>query len=137
MNIPSTRGYIIDTGFLQSLAEESIIITWNKAMGIWKGLCATPPVMVLNNRLKTTAGRAWYDSRKIDLSTELFWEYMEHFVSDIIPHEACHLIANEIYKHQGHGPAWKETMVRMGCAPNTYHKLINTKHAARKNMVKV
>lgn len=112
---------------LQTLAEHRVAAVWAifaKYYGI--RLNQSMPVVSLNNRLKTTAGRSFYWERKIDLSTSLFSEHTHHFLVDTIPHEVCHQVAWDIYNEKGHGPSWKHTMRVFGIEPNRCHHMINT-----------
>lgn len=135
---------------MQNVANRRRDILWNKACAIWPKLTKYPvPEIKLNNRLKTTGGRAWYIEHNtgemeylVDLSTELFWEYTENYISEIIPHEIAHLvdyIVNGIYwktVKQSHGPLWQAVCIKLrGYTLPQYHKLINTKHEARKAKV--
>lgn len=90
------------------------------------------PTIKLNNRLKTTAGRAWYDTNHIDISTELMIEHRDYIVNNTIPHEVGHLVANIVCGDMGHGRDWKHIMKVAGFENNRCHPLVNTKHEARK-----
>lgn len=79
------------------------------------------PIIVLNNRLKTTCGRAFLEENKIDLSTTLFSKYTPAFVRDIIPHEAAHHIAYRIFQDAGHGRDWKGVMRNLGLEPRLWY----------------
>jgi predicted SprT family Zn-dependent metalloprotease len=137
----------MDTQYLQNVANRRRDILWNKACAIWPILKNHPvPNIKLNNRLKVTGGRAWAKWENvdhfIDLSTELFWEYTETYIAEIIPHEMAHLvdfIVNGIYWNnirESHGDKWQDICVKLrGYTLPEYHRLVNTKHAARKAKV--
>jgi predicted SprT family Zn-dependent metalloprotease len=97
---------------------------WNYAICIFGDRIGKMPIIVMNNRLTSTAGRAWLDSNKIDLSVYLMAHNEEYFYKVIIPHELCHHIAYRLMGDTKHGKHWKETMVKMGLTPDVYHPLI-------------
>lgn len=112
---------------LQTLAEHRVAAVWAKFCKYYgTRLNQSMPVVSLNNRLKTTAGRSFYEIRKIDLSTTLFSEHTHNFLTDTIPHEVCHQVAWDIYKEKGHGPDWKHTMRVFGIEPSRCHYMTNT-----------
>lgn len=84
------------------------------------------PLIVFNNRLKTTAGRCFYELNKIDISTSLYKEFKQEFILDTIPHEIAHQIDYNLNgrSKQFHGPNWKRIMWLYGIEPNTYHNYI-------------
>ena len=85
------------------------------------------PKVVLNNRLKSTAGRAFIENNPqyIDLSTELFWQYTEQFVQDTIPHELAHLVAFTVYGDPGHGIGWRNVITKMNIPTKRCHNMVN------------
>lgn len=117
---------------LQLLAETTAHNTWVRLQGIYPGLVKPCPAITTNNRLKTTAGRAFYWLRKVDLSTELFAEYPDNFVQNTIPHEVCHQAAWDLWEHHGHGSPWKTAMLSIGINPQRLHHMQNTLWAAKK-----
>ena len=117
---------------LQKLAETTAHNTWARLQVIYPELVKPCPQILLNNRLKTTAGRAFYWLRKVDLSTQLFTEYPDNFVQDTIPHEICHQAAWDLWEEKGHGQAWKWTMQALGIEPNRLHHMQNTLWEAQK-----
>lgn len=117
---------------LQLLAETTARNTWARLRVIYPALVKPCPAIITNNRLKTTAGRAFYLLRKVDLSTELFTEYTDDFVQDTIPHEVCHQAAWDLWEHHGHGKPWKTAMLSIGINPQRCHSLVNTLWAAKK-----
>jgi predicted SprT family Zn-dependent metalloprotease len=128
---------------LQTTAEQARDILWAKACYIWPSLSKHQrPIMILNNRLKTTGGRAW-DTKpyKIDLSTELFSEYTESYVMEIIPHEMGHIVDYAINGYRAglktaHNELWQGICEKLtGRVLPMCHKMINTKHEARRAKV--
>lgn len=98
---------------------------------IWQRFCRVYPelsrfncpTVEFNNRLKSTAGRCWVDSNKIDISTSLYAEFQVEFRKIIIPHEIAHQVDFNLYGTAGHGRNWKSVMTSYGIPPDTYHKL--------------
>lgn len=129
---------------LQTIADKTRDILWSKAVSIWPQLWQyTKPTMILNNRLKTTGGRAW-DTKpyyKIDLSTEMFSEYTELYVMEIIPHEMGHIVDYAINGYRAgqktsHNELWQNICEKLvGRVLPMYHTMINTKHEARRAKV--
>lgn len=124
----------MDTKYLQEVAEYRVAYWWNKFVKLYPSIArkGIPPVK-LNNRLKTTAGRAFYEDHYIDLSTELFWEYTEEFLHDTIPHELAHLVAYTVYGDTGHGRGWYTVINTMGIATTRLHNMVNSQHAKRRS----
>lgn len=120
---------------MQDFAECALTRTWAKLRGIRPGLSAIVPALKVNNRLKTTAGRAFFIEHYIDLSAELLAQYPEEFANVIIPHEAAHLAAFAWYKDEGHGKGWKRVMQELGLPPDRLHTLTNSVHVARRSKV--
>jgi predicted SprT family Zn-dependent metalloprotease len=109
---------------LEQIAFESLRVTWARFSRLYT-LTKPCPNIILNNRLKTTAGRCHYDKRLIDLSPLLFAENVSEFENIIIPHEAAHMVAYDIYGDCGHGADWKAVMVKFGIPPARLHDLIS------------
>ena len=122
----------MDTNYLQEVADYRVKVWWNKFRKVYPTLPANPPAFKLNNRLKTTAGRAFYEHYYIDLSTELFWEHTERFLTDTIPHELAHIVAYIVHGDTGHGKAWYSVIHKMNIATTRLHNMVNTLHAKRK-----
>lgn len=85
---------------------------------------------VFNNRLTTTAGRANFKLKKIELSTVLWQRATEKQKEWLIAHEVCHLVAKKIYRNKYnqkncHGYMWKKFMIQAGYKPKRFHD-INT-----------
>ena len=64
------------------------------------------PLVIMNPRLTSTAGRAFNCNTKIDLSCYLMLKDFNHFHLDTIPHELCHIIACRNFNSKGHDKAW-------------------------------
>lgn len=124
----------MDTSYLQEVGDYRVKIWWDKLRKVYPQIQKVYPKVKLNNRLKTTAGRAWIDKapQYIDLSTELFWEYTEQFLCDTIPHELAHLVAYTVYGDEGHGKGWYSVLERMGIQTSRCHSMVNSKHERRK-----
>ena len=130
----STRMQRMDAKTLLEIAEFNVRLCWNKAIKKYPNMFGKPvPKISLNNRFKTTAGMAYYDTNEIKLSTELFAEHTEHFVADTIPHEVAHIVDWIVFGEWGHGPTWKRVMRECyNLEPARLHNMTNSKHEARK-----
>ena len=117
---------------LQKIAETTVANTWARLQKLYPGLVQSCPTVSLNARLKTTAGRSFYELRKIDLSSGLFAEHVDDFVQDTIPHEVCHQAAWDLWEHHGHGEPWRRVMLALGIQPARCHSLTNTVWEAQK-----
>ena len=70
----------------------------------------------------TTAGKAYFAKRHIQLNAVLLSENLEDFESDTIPHELSHLLVLHLYGTPGgHGAEWKAVMRKLGVAPERTH----------------
>lgn len=96
---------------------------WIAAKSIFDVDTGQLPIVIMNARLTATAGRAWLEENKIDLSCYLMDKYPEEFDKVTIPHELCHHIAFRLYGDKGHGRAWKFVMAKMGLDPAIYHNM--------------
>jgi predicted SprT family Zn-dependent metalloprotease len=114
---------------LQNLADCSVQYTWDILCNLYPNLTKTAPTVVLNKRLKTTAGRAFieHDPQYIDLSVELMEQYLNEFCTVIIPHELAHCVAFLVYNDPGHGKGWKRIMKELGLIPERCHNMVNYK----------
>ena len=123
----------MDTKTLSDIAVREVQACWLRFCDIYPQLRRdNVPAISLNNRFKTTAGMAYYDSHSIKLSTELFREHTDHFIADTIPHEVAHLVDYIVFKEWGHGPSWKQVMRAYGLEPARCHNMTNSAHEARK-----
>lgn len=123
----------MDKAYLQDVADYWSKIWWSKIVTVFPELRNhTRPPIKLNNRLKTTAGRAFFEANYIDLSPELFWEHTENFTQDTIPHELAHIAAYRVFGDEGHGTGWKMTLQRVGIKTTRLHHMVNSAHAKRK-----
>ena len=123
------------TDLIWQRAEAKHVWWWQKLCARYPKLHKPMPRLVLNKRLKTTAGRCFYETRVIDLSYDLLMEYPQEFYFQTIPHELCHQVAWDLYAEPQHGKPWKDTMLGMGLEPDIYHNMTNTRWAARKAKV--
>jgi len=85
------------------------------------------PKIILNNRLRVTAGRCWQAENRIDLATKFFARNSAEMFRVILPHEIAHsadyVLFGESEKKCGHGKKWCEIMVELGLPANKYHSL--------------
>jgi len=83
--------------------------------------------MSFNNRLKTSAGRAWkqrYNIYMMDFSPAI-WKHAPHQENiNTVIHETCHLI--DFYKNgdSNHGPNWRMYMRACGVTPKRTHSIL-------------
>lgn len=76
--------------------------------------------MVVNNRLRTTAGQCRTNRRLIELSGHVMREWDTADVIDTILHEIAHALTP---KDRGHGAEWQAKCVEIGAKPDrTYSK---------------
>lgn len=90
------------------------------------------PAVIMNARLTATAGRAWVDLNKIDLSCYLMERNPEHFIYDTIPHELCHIIASKWHGSKGHDKAWYATVKFLNVKTERCHNMTTKYRAERK-----
>jgi SprT protein len=88
--------------------------------------------VVLNPRMRSTAGRAYLFLQKIELNYRLLKDNEKELERTYL-HELAHLVAHYIYgnKERGHGPLWGGIMNALGLPPDRCHSL-DTKHLSRK-----
>ena len=89
-----------------------------------------------NPRMRTTAGRAWWPARAIELNPKLK-DFSDEEVWRTLKHEFAHLLA---YERCGrtriapHGAEWKSACAELGIAgEETYHSLPLTGRKMKKN----
>ena len=110
----------MDTKTLLLIAQVARNKAWTNCQRVYT-LKRKMPEIILNNRLKTTAGRCFLDKRLIDLSTDLFTENVQEFELTIIPHEVAHMVAFDVFKDEGHGAGWKKVMRALDLEPARCH----------------
>jgi predicted SprT family Zn-dependent metalloprotease len=69
-----------------------------------------------SNRLKKTAGLAYFNEKIIKLSISLFKRASWTEKYWLVAHEVSHLICGNF-----HNKRWKETMIKAGAEPTIYH----------------
>lgn len=108
--------------------------TWLLLQRLYPQIQRTRPLVKYNKRLKTTAGRAFYEAspQYIDLSHDLLWQHHEEMINVVVPHELAHLAAYTVFGDTGHGEGWKIMMGRVGLPPLRCHNMENSLHEARK-----
>jgi hypothetical protein len=98
---------------------------WGLAWGLYGDAVGEMPPIMFNNRLKSTAGRAFmltaYNRanfpdliERVELSKKLYENNQNAFLSDIIRHELGHFIAFRVFNEENHGKAWREVMNALG-----------------------
>ena len=86
-----------------------------------------PPKIVLNNRLRRTAGQCWQSENQVDLASKFFARNSVEMFSVILPHEIAHQADYNLFgkseDKSGHGKKWAKIMVELGLPANKYHSL--------------
>ena len=122
-------------GFSSEL-EAKILNLHQKAMLVVKENSLTYSdsnlIVSFNPRMRSTAGRAFVLSNKIDLNPHLLQNDEYSFASTYL-HELAHIVAQQNYgnRERGHGFLWAGIMRALGQKPERCHSL-NTKHLRRK-----
>lgn len=117
---------------MHELVTDTAAVTWSKFRRIYPKLSADVPLIKYNNRLKVTAGWAYFDRGYIEISTELLWQHGEKFASHVIEHEYGHLVAFSQFNDTTHGAGWLSVMRSIGGCASPYHPFINHLHETRK-----
>lgn len=109
---------------LQVIAQDAANKTWRVLRKKYPALTRKSVEVKLNNRLRTTAGRAFIESGYIDLCTKLLRDNVEEFVTQTIPHELAHQAAWDLFQCDNHAKPWKGIMLSLGLEPNVYHHMV-------------
>ena len=121
----------MDKHYLLDVANFHARVWWKRFVDVYPQL-GTMPAVKLNGRLKTTAGRAWYEDGFIELSPELMWEHTEQFCRDTIPHELAHIVTYRLTGDTGHGKSWKGIVAEFNIPTTRCHNMVNSKWQNRK-----
>lgn len=121
----------MDKQYLLDVANFHTRVWWKRFVDVYPQLGGIPAVK-LNGRLKTTAGRAWYEDGFIELSPELMWEHTEEFTRDTIPHELAHIVAYRLTGDTGHGKGWKGIVAQFNIPTTRLHNMVNSKWQYRR-----
>lgn len=90
-----------------------------------------PPV-IINSRLRTTAGRCFYQRTKagyicvkVDFNKTLMEANKTDFIVDTIPHELAHAMDKIVFNNKGHGSTWRECFraITNGREPTRCHSM--------------
>lgn len=90
------------------------------------------PPIVINPRLRTTAGRCFYQRTidglictKIDFNKTLLEANENYFIADTIPHELAHAIDNIVFNSKGHTDSWRACFAAItnGKIPQRCHSM--------------
>ena len=105
------------------------------ALNLWDDYCEIFPKLtkfdcpkvIINNRLKSCAGRNFTEDNLIDLAGKFLTAYPENMLRVILPHELAHQIDYDLNgwynRKPHHGKDWITIMVKIGQAPNPYHNM--------------
>lgn len=77
------------------------------------------PKIVWNDKMRSTAGKIWYNRGIIELNPHLL-DTPEKLESTLM-HELAHFVAYCNYESRGHGKLWKKVMVELGQKPDRCH----------------
>ncbi|WP_340677114.1 SprT family zinc-dependent metalloprotease [Paraglaciecola sp.] len=93
----------------------------------------TMPEVKFNQRGKI-AGSARLQKNELRFNPVLMKDNLELFLSDVVPHEVCHLLAFTLYgRVKPHGREWQQLMREVfGRKPQTYHMMDVSKVAGQK-----
>lgn len=85
--------------------------------------------IILNPRMRTTAGRVNYTRWTLQLNTSLLSENPHH-IEQTMAHELAHLVAwaAQGREAKGHGYAWSNIMRKLGYEPDRTHDLDVSAH---------
>jgi SprT-like family len=108
----------------QAFIEAAHDRAWLRFRELYGNKVGKKPTIERNNRLRTTAGRAFLHDNKIDISTKLLLEFPSHFAKDTIPHEGAHFVAYRVFGEENHGKPWKAVMAAIGLPTSPYHNLV-------------
>jgi SprT protein len=77
-----------------------------------------------NPRLRTTAGRAFWNENRIELNPNLLQDHA-HSVHEVLVHEAAHLAAFLLHgpRIRPHGREWRQLVRQAGHRPAACHRL--------------
>ncbi|WP_268801365.1 SprT family zinc-dependent metalloprotease [Paraglaciecola hydrolytica] len=102
------------------------------ASGHFKQTFVMPEVR-FNQRGKI-AGSARLQRNELRFNPVLMKDNLDLFISDVVPHEVCHLLAYSLYgRVKPHGKEWQGLMSEVfGRKPQTYHMMDVTKVAGQK-----
>lgn len=106
--------------------------TWRKAYDIWGPRIGVIPVVEMNARLTSTAGRAFMLTamnkkvvppmvERMDFSCFLMLHNWDDFLAQTVPHECAHFIALRVYGDENHGQGFKYVMQELGCRVERCH----------------
>jgi len=88
------------------------------------------PVEITFDLTGKTSGKAWTGNNcsffRIEYNWQLAQENMDTFLSQTVPHEVAHIIANEFFKEMWpdgvlHSCLWEFVMIKFGKVPNKHH----------------
>lgn len=115
---------------LEKIAAAAVVRAWGTLVRQYgKREMGTIPTIVINRRLKTTAGRAWLRDNKIDISERLMLDFPREIIMQTIPHEVAHVAAFRLFNYglnrgESHGEPWQYIMTDLGLNPDIYHDMI-------------
>lgn len=122
---------------LQKRAGLSLARAWGRLALRWPSDKLGPvPSIIVNRRLKVTAGRAFIELGKIDVSHDFMLDFPREILMVTIPHEAAHIAAYRIFGYgvargEAHGKPWAMLMNDLGLPANIYHDMLEQRAIKR------
>ncbi len=116
-----------------TLATGIAMRTWEKLRKQYPSIQVRYPKVIIDNRLKVTAGLAYCEEtpQYVRLSLEFMMQHPKVMCDVIIPHEMAHLAAFTAYGDNGHGDGWASVMEFLGLPAEEYHTMTNYMHVDR------
>lgn len=105
---------------------------WKYATHLFSEAIGAMPELSLNSRLTGTAGRAFLQGGKVELSCYFLEQYPDAMLSNTLPHELAHIIAYRMYGEENHGKAWKMVARSLYGQCNTYHNYTTMRQAKKR-----
>lgn len=87
--------------------------------------------VIINKRMKSSAGKAFSDYKWENLSLHLNYRMLKDNPNELKPtviHELAHLIQHNQYQDSSHGYIWKNIMGYLGLCPQRTHNMDATKY---------
>lgn len=118
---------------LQEYCDKAAIMYWQRAWGIYGDSIGKLPPIILNSRLRTTAGNAYLNVKgmgiqpkgeRVELNLRMLHKYHVEFKQDTIPHELAHFIAYRVYGSRGHDKHFYGVCEKLGANTSRCHNMV-------------
>lgn len=101
--------------------------TWVRFCELYPQLnLADPPIIIFNDRLRTTAAQIRTEIRQIEINRKMYVTNRKEYLEILIPHEVAHMVDVDLHgetETDHHRPSWQDIMIRFGIPPDQYHKI--------------